>query len=319
MKRHYCTLFNRNYFARFSVMYDSLMKHDDDFVIYTFCMDDEAYQSVLEMGKENIKPISLQELERFDKDLLNIKTTRSIVEYYFTCTPVICNYVIENYSEVEAITYLDSDLYFFSSPELIFKEIIGKSVAIVEHRSKSIKNGIYNVAWITFQRDKVGLQCLKKYRLDCLDWCYAYHDNGRYADQKYLDNWPQEYDNVAVIKNKGVNLAPWNIFRYKISVNQGNIMVDDDALVFYHFSGIEMIHENLYTTRICAAHIRPAAIVKYDIYKPYLIALKKKSVAVGAVSKVEHIEYNMSFVKNMMKRLYRKSRRFLFNDYVKLN
>ena len=43
--------------------------------------------------------------------------------------------------------------------------------------------------------------------------------------------------NVKIIKNKGANLATWNIENYKIAKNEEGILVDDDPLVFFHFHG----------------------------------------------------------------------------------
>ena len=60
--------------------------------------------------------ISLKEFE--DEELLRIKPSRSIAEYCWTCTSSTILYVLEKY-KVESCTYLDADLFFYSSPSPI--------------------------------------------------------------------------------------------------------------------------------------------------------------------------------------------------------
>ena len=42
--------------------------------------------------------------------------------------------LLANHPEIDVLTYLDADLYFYSSPEPIFSEFQGASVLIHEHR-----------------------------------------------------------------------------------------------------------------------------------------------------------------------------------------
>lgn len=53
-------------------------------------------------------------------ELLALKRERSKAEYCWTCTSVIIEYVL-NHFLVQSCTYLDSDLYFYSDPKIIFR------------------------------------------------------------------------------------------------------------------------------------------------------------------------------------------------------
>lgn len=286
-------------------------------------MDDESRSRMKELNLESVIVLSYLELEEHDKQLSDIKNSRSLVEYYFTCTPAICNYIIELYPEIELITYLDSDLYFFSSPESVYTEIGGKSIAIVEHRfskygRKFIKLGRFNVAWISFRRDDQGIRCLKEYREQCLDWCYDYLDGDKYADQKYLDKWPEKYYNLIVIQNKGVNLACWNLGNYTIRKKGGQILVDDDPLIFYHFAGLKQLNSGNYTTSISSYFVRPGGVVKNDIYSVYIIKLKSFSRGSDITKKtVNPKRMKFSFGKSA-KNMIRNIRIFSFGDIIKV-
>src|SRR6185369_9309965 len=122
-------------------------------------------------------PIPLEEFEAADPALLQAKANRSKVEYYFTCTPSLPLYVLNKNPEYDLVTYIDSDLYFYSSPEPLFEEMGDDSISVIEHRYAPHllgreRYGIYNVAWMSFRRTPDGLACLNWWRERCLEWCY---------------------------------------------------------------------------------------------------------------------------------------------------
>ena len=85
---------------------------------YTLGIDSEK--------KSKIVPISEKVFEDNNKSLQKVKSDRSRIEYYFTCTPSLPLYILKNYPEVDIITYLDADLFFFSNPAPIYNELGNK-------------------------------------------------------------------------------------------------------------------------------------------------------------------------------------------------
>ncbi len=156
-------------------------------------------------------------LEASDGDLLAVKQSRSRVEYCWTATPSVCLAALDREPHLEGITYLDADLAFHGDPGLLFDEIGDCSTAIVPHRYAppwrhfEEMSGVYNVEWITFRRDPNGLEALTWWRERCLEWCYDRFEDGRYGDQKYLDDWPTRFRGVHVLEHLGGGLAPWNV------------------------------------------------------------------------------------------------------------
>ena len=60
----------------------------------------------------NINSIMLYELE--NDLLIEAKQNRTLVEYYWTLTPFFIKYLFENKTNIDFLTYLDADLFFFS-------------------------------------------------------------------------------------------------------------------------------------------------------------------------------------------------------------
>src|SRR4029079_11523124 len=106
--------------------------------------------------------------------------------------------------------------------------------------------GIYNVGLVSFRNDDSGLSCLQRWREQCIEWCYDRVDDGRFADQRYLDDWPTQQSAIVVIEDPGSGLAPWHFAQYTIDPDVDPPTVDDRALVFYHFQGFKSVGPGLY-------------------------------------------------------------------------
>jgi hypothetical protein len=328
MKKNYCTLFDKNYLPHVLSLYDSLERNASSFVIYCFCMDDESFQFMKKKENESIIPISYKHLETHYSELQIAKINRSRAEYYFTCTSAICSFIFENYSDSELLTYLDADLYFFSSPEPIFKELKNHSVGIIDHKFNLFgklfyeKYGKYNVGWISFKNDQSGRKCLEDWRINCLDWCYDHLENGQFADQKYLNYWPEKYSRVHVIKHIGANLAPWNVGKYniKLDLKTKEVKVNSQNLIFYHFASLKQIDRYGYRTNISLYLTYLSKKLKNIIYLPYLTNIRKYNKEMGIQFAVNNrIDYLHKGFSKKIKELSHIVRQIIFNDYIKIN
>ena len=230
MKYNFCTLFDKNYLYRGLTLYNSLLKTCPDFHLWILCMDTETHIVLTKLNLKKATLITLKEFE--DTELLKIKPTRTNVEYCWTCTPSLPLYILKNNPKLETIAYLDADLFFYSNLMPIYEEFANNSILIIKHRyaSKHLSmqktSGIYNVSMVIWKNDKTGLSCLKEWRKQCLNWCFAKYDDDKFGDQLYLNNWPQKFKKVHILQHKGSNLAPWNIARYTIKQVQDKIYID---------------------------------------------------------------------------------------------
>ena len=247
---HYCTYFDRNFLTRALALYQSLVRHSPPFTLWALCLDDEAYQTLEALHLEGIRTIRLSELEAADPELAAVKDSRSAVEYYFTCSPSLPRFLFQREGGIDLVTYLDADLMFYSSPGPIFDELGAGSVLIVPHRfPESLKHlemyGTYNVGLLMFRNDERGLAVLNRWREQCLEWCFDRVEDGRFADQRYLDSWPG-LPGVVALEHPGAGLAPWNFMRYRIDLGVDPPRVDGRSLIFYHFQSVKEIRPGLW-------------------------------------------------------------------------
>lgn len=282
MPEDFCTYFDHRYLARGLILSRSLASWAPGSRLFVLCFDDEAHRALTALAYANIVPIALGELEAGDGALQAAKENRTRVEYYFTCTSSLPLYIFARWPDVAGVTYLDADLCFFGDPQPVFDEIGTAPIAIVAHRfpeaSRDLERyGVYNVGWLTFRRGEAASACLTWWRDRCLEWCYDRAEDGRFADQKYLDDWPSRFEGVVVIHHKGANLAPWNLANYTISWSGGRVLVDADPLVFFHFHSLRRLGGPLFDLGLDRYGVRPNSVVLRHIFEPYLQDLAERT------------------------------------------
>ena len=314
---YFCTYFDRGYLPRALALYYSLKSSGADFHLYALCMDDESHQSLEDLALPGITLLRLRELERSNQSLLSTKGSRSKVEYYYTCGPCYILFLLQHFPEIDVLTYLDADLFFFSNPRPILEEMEGFSVGIIEHRftkkQERLKRfGIFNVGWMSFRRDEGGLACLRWWADRCVEWCYDRLDGNRYADQKYLDEFPTRFNSVRVIQSKGANLAPWNLANYSITERGGQIWVDGEPLIFFHFHGFKALNSWLFDTNLGGYHASPSKVVRQKIFRPYISRLRDLRRYSGQLRSLRESSRNESRGHGALIRIARLSARVSF-------
>jgi hypothetical protein len=276
---NYCTYFDERYLARGLALYSSMRRYCAPFRLWVLCMSDECYRQLTALDLDDVVPLRLEEIENADPELAATKQSRSMLEYYFTCTAALLTWLLTSRIEADTLTYLDADLFFFSRPDFLLEEFATSSVLIIPHRFSSRNQsearwGIYNVGWITFRKDEEGLRCLGWWRERCIEWCYDIEEPERFADQKYLDAFPKLFSRVQIDMNPGVNLAPWNLDNYRISEGaDGKVLVEGSPVIFFHFHKLRRVTRFLWRT---AHHEFGAPLdrtVRQLLYGPYLEAL----------------------------------------------
>ena len=260
-------------------MYESLVHTCEDFHLYVFAFDDTCLQALNSLTYPSMTVISLAEFE--DDELLRVKPERSIAEYCWTCTSSTILYVLQRF-HVDQCTYLDADLYFFSSPAVLFEEMGDSSILITEHRytpkyDKAKASGTYCVQFISFKNDARGLKALRWWRDRCLEWCYARIEDGKFGDQLYLEDWTTRFEGVHVLQHLGGGIAAWNIQQYDIYLRDGQLWGKehrtgkDFPAIFYHFHYVRLFRNGF----IELGRRELSSAVLNLIYRPYLQVLKQ--------------------------------------------
>jgi hypothetical protein len=295
LNRVYCTYFDHNYLPRGLALYHSLQRHSPGSRLWVLCLSEACYRTLVALELPNLIPQRLADFEAADPEVAATRSTRSVIEYYFTCSPAWILFVLNSEPDAEWVTYLDSDLFFFSSPDPIYAEMKDAAFGIIPHRfaerlADHLRFGIYNVGWVSVRRCDKGMAALRWWRERCIEWCFDRVEGDRFADQRYLDRLPELFAGVHVIEHLGANLAPWNFVNYRMECCDGSVQIAGRyALVFFHFNGVKRIGRYYFNSHRLY-HAPFPDLVRRRIYEPYIAVLAESERTVALHLEQEQTE-----------------------------
>jgi hypothetical protein len=262
---HYVTLFDSLFLPQGLALHASLERHAGNYLLWVLCVDNAAHEALTKIALPNIRLLHLEDIET--ADLQRVRGDRTAVEYCWTLTPYAPRFVFEADPSVNRVTYLDADMWLRKSPLPIFRELdaTGKSVLITNHAyapeyDQSATSGQFCVQFMVFQRHR-GENVRKWWEEHCIAWCYARLEDGKFGDQKYLDDWPERFpDEVHVLQVSEWMLGPWNTIRFPYSV-----------AIWHHFHGLRVVNDSTLTLNNYAV---PPPAIEY-LYKPYSADIKE--------------------------------------------
>lgn len=304
---NFCTLFDSYYLHKGIALYLSLESVTQDFHLYVMAFDRNSYEKLRSFGFIHMTVELLDDFET--PELKAVKPSRNKAEFCWTSGPSVIYHFLVKY-ELEKITYLDSDLFFLADPKIIESEAGDSSIVITEQgisEEAAKRYGRYCVQYMTFRNDQDGLEALTWWRDKCIEWCFQIMEPTRYADQKYLDEFPKKWENVYVLKNLGAGIAPWNMHKYKYEDRSLLYKGDRWPLVFFHMHGVVIsvkdgkliAHSHHYALNkdVVRLFYDPYALLMMEVSNKYL-GQSVTSYQVKDMSPVKKMEYRIrSLVK----------------------
>ena len=244
---NFVTLFDKNYMSRGIVLYNSLRVHcKSDFCLYVIAMDDVVRHYLSSLRYNNLIVITVEEMKGMYPVLIRLEQERTRGEFSWTLSSFSIQYVIRRFN-LDSCTYIDSDICFYNNPQLLLDEIDDKSVLITEHNytpeyDQSATSGKFCVQFMYFKNNEDGNKVLEYWRSKCEEWCYARFEDGKFGDQKYLDDWESRFEGIVYnCRNIGCGVAPWNVQKYEVTLENNIHYVIDRItrvkrpIVFFHY------------------------------------------------------------------------------------
>lgn len=280
-KFHFTTVLSESHLFKLIPMYVSLKLQCKNFKLYVLCANNSVFDILNKINFEDIVLITLAEVENLEKALKKAKENRSFHEYCWTLKPALLYYVMNKYDEAQYYAHLDADLFFFSDVEELFNENPEATIFLTDHRnSDEFKkyydlSGLYNTGFVGLRNCSIAKKAVLLWLYRCIKRCTAFYDekNKTFGDQRHVEDWPKIFQNVHVVNSRGANAAFWNIKQYEVSKIDNNVFLNDEKLLFYHYSGLSIIGSKEFDLSYYY-HIDDDNIVKY-IYLPYVEILSK--------------------------------------------
>lgn len=263
---HFVTLFDSKFLPLGLALHGSLLQHAMPFHLWILCMDELVETQLAQLALPYVTLIPLRDIEV--PALLSVKPARTRGEYCWTVTSFTFAAVFARDAAIPRVTYLDADVFFFRNPNVLFEEFsaTGKDVLITEHAyapeyDLTAKAGRFCVQFLTSRNTPEARKVLDWWQRRCLEWCFARAEDGKYGDQKYLDEWPSLFaDEVHISGQAHETLGPWNV---------RSLLRSGRAPVFHHFHGLRIVHR----TRVVLYSGYRIGAEGERLYREYMAAL----------------------------------------------
>lgn len=258
---HYVTLFDSLFLPQGLALHASLERHAGRYTLWVLCIDDAAFEALRKLALPNLRLLAVDEV--LNDDLRRVRPTRSRAEWCWTLTPFTPRFVFDADPSANRVTYVDADVWLARSPQPVFDELeaSGKAVQITEHayapeHDQSQLSGRFCVQFMTFLRDR-GERVRSWWAERCIEWCYARFENGKFGDQKYLDDWPRQFaHDVHVLRDRALLQGPWNASRFA-----------PGEAVAYHFHGLRTLRDGHVLITTLDYRIPQTTLMQF--YQPY--------------------------------------------------
>ena len=283
MKTALCTISANNFL---SYGLDCLLsnKKFNNYDYYYLIADD--FQEELYLDYNNyVQFIRLEEIGIDNDTLIDLEFKYDIVEFNTSVKPAFYRYLFSK--GYDNVIYLDPDIESYSKFTYLDSLLENNNIILTPHKCTTTKstffkdndflnNGIYNLGFIAMRKSQETLSFLNWWDDALRNSCYLDYSYGMATDQIWANLVPIYFEGVYITKHPGMKLAFWNIDERNIEDNNGKIEVNNQDLMFIHYSSLSIgckkelvqkifqiapIFEKLYEK-----HIENVKSYKYDIF-----------------------------------------------------
>jgi len=273
----YATILDSRYLPRGLTLQASIARYEPSALFVFYCMDDLAASLVQSLALPNCR--FFKESDFAPDDLRAVRSQRSVAEYCWTSKPFVLRHLLTADPSLEWVAYLDSDMLTFGNLGSALVSSGDADFVLSPHRfSDDFAHyeptvGGFNAGFAAFRNSAIGSEAIAMWSRLCLDSCTATVTEETYADQRYLDDLIAIFPSGCASNHPGLNAAPWNIGRYRVTGDDREVLLDGQPLLLYHFQGLHLLHPRW--VDLYAGELRLDPKIRRLIYAPYLRELAR--------------------------------------------
>lgn len=239
------TIVSNNYLHFARTLMQSVAQHHPEARRYCVIVDRDMSHAAA-LGNE-FQVLELEELNLPDGDDFLFQYT--VLELNTAVKPWALQHLI--HKGHQQVLYIDPDIVLYR-PLIEVLEPLQREADIVftPHLLSPIKDallpseldirraGTYNLGFCALRGSPNTLAFLDWWQGKLHHDCVVAPDKGIFVDQSWMDLVPGLFPRVAVLRHPGYNVAYWNLAQRPLARHEDQILVDGEALAFFHYSGL---------------------------------------------------------------------------------
>ncbi len=252
------TIVAKNYIGLANVLAKSIFEVNDNIDFYVFIADEPDQEITSDFQGVSYK-VAKETLNIDEDKWQELSFKYDLTEFCTSIKPACFNYLMDNNPDAKII-YFDPDIAVYNSLNPIFDELENNFLILTPHittienyySGEALENdflgaGIYNLGFLALRNCKEALTVIEWWHQRLLKQCFIDKFDSIFTDQKWMNFVSCFFDKgVLISRDLGRNIAPWNYFERKVSVEDGIFYVQNrinnsnkTKLLFAHFSGLD--------------------------------------------------------------------------------
>jgi glycosyltransferase involved in cell wall biosynthesis len=270
LKHYVYTSVNLNYLGRALTLARSLGNFDSSihFVLvvvepfHELSPDEIEEIRNIDDGRIFHEVLTLKDIET--KDIKGFENY-SVIEMCTSIKGKVSTALLER-SDSAYVTYLDPDLYFYDSINVIREAHEKFDVLLTPHIINpplndfaiwndevfgTLRHGIFNLGFVSFKKTDVSKR-VSRWWADRLNVsCSGDYSSGVFTDQKWWDLSIVYFPEISIVKDFGWNMAPWNLEERNLVSLHPPMLSNGEALIFFHYSKFP---SNEFSSKVLKGH-----------------------------------------------------------------
>jgi glycosyltransferase involved in cell wall biosynthesis len=240
------TICAANYLPFANVLGSSFLKHNPNSKFYLLLVDGDVQTSVQDIDSQ-IRVIKPSDLDLDYTSFQRMSVYYDVTELSTALKPHGLKYLLDRGSKIAI--YLDPDIEVFSELSEIHSHLQDANIALTPHTLNPIPkdglrptdhdimaSGTFNLGFIAINSSEQSRQFLSWWSERLMFDCISDTEKNLFTDQRWIDFVPS-YFRFSVIRNSGYNVAYWNLHERELKYSGSEILVNNEPLRFFHFSG----------------------------------------------------------------------------------
>lgn len=240
------TLCSASHLAYAKTMADSFIKYNPGYQVFIGLVDKINNR----FDKHFFAPHTLVEIEDMQVPALpQMSSQYTILELSCAMKPFMAQYLLQQYRP-DILIYTDTDICYYHSMRSLEQALEEKDILVTPHfitpldnekfpdEKEFLRSGLYNAGFLAMKNSQATTDFLQWWSSRLESLCYLNLSQGLGADQNWLNYVPLYFPTASVFRNKGANVAYWNLHERNVTQQNNMLLVNEtEPLLFLHLSG----------------------------------------------------------------------------------